>query len=135
MKKSHLKMDTINSNVLTSIIFFTLFIILRGARWRILAKPRKFLKHREKYGIKRNLFQPLYFVNINWFLTSRNWKLPSTLWLTNFELLKGHFKKGTKEIINSRIIRSVSKSYLPSKVLFTSSNKTKDVTIRRIIKH
>ena len=132
MKKSHLKMDTINSNVLTSIIFFTLFIILRGARWRILAKPRKFLKHREKYGIKRNLFQPLYFVNINWFLTSRNWKLPSTLWLTNFELLKGHFKKGTKGIINHVLSEAW---YLPSKVLFTSSNKTKDVTIMRIIKH
>ena len=48
---------------------------------------------------------------------------------------KAIFKKGIKGIINSRLIRSVSKSYLPSKVLFTSSNKTKDVTIMRIIKH
>ena len=31
------------------------------------------------------------------------------------EHLKGKFKKGAKGIINSRQIRSVSKSYLPSK--------------------
>ena len=43
------------------------------------------------------------------------------------------FKKGLKEVINSRLIISVSKSYLSSKVLFTSSNKTKDAIFMRII--
>ena len=46
-----------------------------------------------------------------------------------------NFKKGIKRIINSRLISSVLKSYLPSKVLFTSSNKTKDVIIMRMVKH
>ena len=43
------------------------------------------------------------------------------------------FKKGRKGIINSHLITSVSKSYLSSKVLFTSSNKTKDAILMRII--
>ena len=48
-------------------------------------------------------------------------------------LMNYHRIKDKKGIINSRLTRSVSKSYLPSKALFTSSNK--DVTIMPIVKH
>ena len=54
----------------------------------------------------------------------------------SFELLnKTLFKNGIKTVINSSLMRSVSISYLSSKVLFTSWNETKNVIIIRLVNY